>query len=58
MRCIPKQGVVHAEGIFKATVSGTDFETYFEELANDITRSWKEITYMCLVALGLLLFLG
>ena len=48
-RCIPNVAEKKAEGIFK-DIGVKDF---FEQVVSDISSSWKEIIYMCLVAVGL-----
>ena len=52
-RCIPNVAEKKAAGIF-AEVGAKSF---FEQVVADISSSWKEIIYMCLVALGKVNFL-
>ena len=41
-----------AQSTFTALFSGTGIESAVDDIVKDIEASWKEIIYMCLVALG------
>ena len=41
-----------AQSTFTALFSGTGIESTVDDIVKDIEASWREIIYMCLVALG------
>ena len=47
-RCVPP----FAQSTFMSFFSGTGTESVVDNIVKDIESSWKEIIYMCLVALG------
>ena len=47
-RCIP----AFAQSTFTTLFSGTGIESIVDDIVKDIEASWREIIYMCLIALG------
>ena len=52
-RCVPDAVPEVATATAETFLNGTGATSLFEEVIADVGASWKEIIYMCLVALGL-----
>ncbi|GAB6033333.1 hypothetical protein CHUAL_013100 [Chamberlinius hualienensis] len=55
-RCIPRK-LAQVASLVGEVVSKVISDNFFQESAEDIAKCWKEIIYMCLIALGLSLLM-